>query len=90
MNIDEKIELIRYNIGREKPHITVDKEACKACEIKPCLYICPVENYKLEENEIQFSCDACVECGACRVACSEGAVQWSYPKGGFGVCFRYG
>ena len=90
MNMDNKISMTCYRLGREKPHIKVDVEICRTCELKPCLYVCPVENYKLEDDEIQFSCDACVECGACRVACSAGAIQWSYPQGGFGVCFRFG
>ena len=90
MNIEEKTSLTRYRLSREKPHITVNREICRTCELKPCLYVCPVENYRLENDEIQFSCDACQECGACRVVCPAGAIEWSYPRGGFGVCFRYG
>ena len=90
MNIDEKVSLICYHLGQEKPHISIDKEICRTCQLRACLYICPVENYRLENDEIQFSWEACVECGACRVACTAGAIQWSYPRGGAGVCFRYG
>jgi phytoene dehydrogenase-like protein len=28
--------------------------------------------------------------GSCHVACPLGALQWSYPRGGFGVQYRYG
>jgi ferredoxin like protein len=90
MSVQEKILLNLYRLGREKAHITVNMEICKQCELKPCLYVCPVENYKLEDGEVAFSCDACVECGACRLVCAAGAIEWSYPRGGLGVCFRYG
>jgi len=90
MSVDEKVALNVYRLGRDGPHIKVDAEACKRCGPKECLYVCPVENYKLEESGIVFSSDACLECGACRVACRAGAVEWSYPGGGFGVVFRYG
>lgn len=90
MKVEEKILLNRYCLGRERPHITVKTETCRECALKPCLYVCPVENYKLEGTEVRFSCESCLECGACRLACGPGAVDWSYPLGGLGVCFRYG
>jgi ferredoxin like protein len=36
-----------------------------------------------------FSHQTCLECGACRISCQNGALDWNYPKGGFGVCFRF-
>lgn len=90
MSIEEKTMATLYHLDRDGAHITIETEACRDCELKPCLYICPVENYKLENNLLILTCDACVECGACRVACPKDAIKWSYPRGGFGVCFRYG
>ncbi len=90
MSVEAKILVTRYRLGRERAHIRVDLEICARCELKPCLYVCPVENYRLEDGELRFSCDACVECGACRVSCAKGALDWTYPTGGQGVCFRYG
>jgi ferredoxin like protein len=31
---------------------------------------------------------ACLECGTCLLVCDKGALDWNYPKGGFGVRFR--
>ncbi len=91
MKIEEKLYRNRFCVDQEHAHITVNKDICKTCTDKPCLYCCPVENYQLtEDGELQFSWVGCVECGCCRIACDKGAVTWDYPRGGFGVCFRYG
>jgi ferredoxin like protein len=90
MNIQEKLYTIRYNIDSENPHIVVDQEKCKHCADTPCLFVCPVEAYTLDEEEIALSWQDCMECGTCRITCPLGAIDWSFPRGGFGVCFRYG
>ena len=43
-------------------------------------------------GEISFDYAGCLECGTCRVVCprSAEALKWSYPRGGFGVQFRFG
>ena len=40
------------------------------------------------EVNIVISFEACLECGTCRIACE--FIDWRNPKGGFGVCFRFG
>jgi ferredoxin like protein len=37
-----------------------------------------------------FSYEGCLECGTCRMVCSFHAVNWSYPKQGNGVLYRFG
>ena len=33
----------------------------------------------------------CVECGTCRVIGEPGGdIEWSYPRGGYGVLFKFG
>ena len=90
MNIDEKLYTVRYNVDSENPHIIVDQESCKKCSGKPCLFICPVEAYKLEGEKIVVSWQNCIECGTCRIVCPRDALQWEFPRGGFGICFKYG
>jgi ferredoxin like protein len=32
-----------------------------------------------------------MECGICRVVCAAaGDIEWNYPRGGFGVLFKFG
>jgi len=38
-----------------------------------------------------LSTDGCLECGTCRLLCSEHHnVEWSYPRGGYGVLYKFG
>jgi ferredoxin like protein len=89
MAIEDKLTTTRFNVDKE-PHIKVNAEICETCPEKVCLYVCPAQNYVLSENKVVFSWQGCLECGACRLACNRGAIDWSYPRGGFGVCLRYG
>ena len=89
MAIEDKLTTTRFNVNTE-PHIRVDTEICETCLGKPCLYVCPVQNYVLRDGKLEFSWQGCLECGACRIACTREAIDWTYPRGGFGVCLRYG
>jgi ferredoxin like protein len=89
MAIEDKLSKVRFNVDIE-PHIKVNTEICEICSEKPCLYVCPVQNYILRDGKLTFTWQGCVECGACRIACTGEAIKWSYPRGGFGVSLRYG
>jgi ferredoxin like protein len=89
MAIEDKLATTRFNVD-DTPHIKVDTSLCETCTGKPCLYICPVQNYSLKDGMMVFSWQGCLECGACRNVCPADAIAWSYPRGGFGVCLRYG
>ena len=89
MNIEDKLYQTRFNVDTI-PHIEVDASICETCPEKTCLYVCPVQNYKLADGKLSFEWSGCVECGACRVACRWGAVTWNYPRGGVGVSLRDG
>ena len=89
MEIEDKLSKVRFNIDNHA-HLVLDREKCKICPEKPCLFVCPFKNYVLNEGEIVLSWQGCMECGACRIICSREAIEWTYPRGGFGVCLRYG
>ena len=90
MNIEEKLYRVRYNIDHENPHIVIEQDKCRDCADNPCLVVCPVGAYKMEGEEVVVSWQDCMECGTCRVVCPQGAISWEFPRGGYGVCFRYG
>jgi ferredoxin like protein len=88
MTIDDKLALDLFHVDKE-PHIKVDKEKCLRCPHKLCTYTCPVDNYKLEGDNVTFSWEGCLECGTCRIVCDQDAITWDYPKGGYGICYRF-
>lgn len=89
MAIEDRLAKTRFNIDTE-PHIRVDTGICADCTGQECLYVCPVQNYTLEDGKLVFAWQGCLECGACRIACTRSAITWDYPRGGFGVSWRYG
>lgn len=97
MNIEikeaaELLGLNRFTVDEDSAHIILDKETCRNCKEKPCLLVCPAVLYKIDKTgEITFDYAGCLECGTCRVMCkNKGIIKWEYPRGTFGVHFRYG
>ncbi len=88
--IEDKLFLVKYKPDKDS-HIEVDQEKFKADQLKTVLYICPAKVYERNEEsgECMVAFENCLECGTCRIACVE-YVTWKYPRGGFGVQFRFG
>jgi ferredoxin like protein len=90
ISIEERLGLVSFEVDKEK-HIKVDTSICRDCIDKPCLKFCPARRYTLEKGEeIAHDYEGCLECGTCKFACPRGAVDFSYPRGGYGVYYRYG
>src|SRR5438445_6774788 len=92
LTVDERVGLDRFEFD-EEPFITVDTDVCRTCEAKPCLYVCPSKVYHLEKGALVYNTEGCIELGACAVVCKhigKGSIQWSYPRGSYGVEFRFG
>ena len=87
--LDIKLETLEHKSDPE-PHITIQNELCLACEGRPCTIVCPAGLYVWEDNQIVHNCDGCLECGSCRLVCEPGAITWRYPRGGYGVRYRWG
>ena len=87
--IEDKLTTIKYNCDSES-QLVIDRELCKNCESRCCTYICPAKVYVYDENQniINVDYENCLECGACRIACPYGAINWNYPKAGYGVVFK--
>lgn len=86
---EEKLAVNKYDLDPEV-HLTLDPEACRTCNQRACLYACPADCYRLVEEHVTFSYEGCLECGSCRLACPKGAITWTLPRGGLGICFQYG
>ncbi len=91
MTVTEKVGLNKYDLDEGHPHITVHEAVCREkCPSLACLFICPAGVYSEQHGQITADWAACLECGACKAACPSDALDWVYPRGGFGIVYRYG
>lgn len=94
VNVEEKLFQNRYRVDHGRPHIRIkDADVCSnTCRGQPCTFVCPASCYKAEGNgNVTLITDGCLECGSCRLVCAEHAnVDWEYPRGGFGILFKFG
>ncbi|MDP2662976.1 MAG: 4Fe-4S dicluster domain-containing protein [Dehalococcoidia bacterium] len=89
--VEDKLFTVKFKPD-EHSHLEIkDQEVCqKKCGSRPCTTFCPAQVYKYEDQKLMVSYENCLECGCCRLACPYQNVNWRYPRGGFGVTFRYG
>jgi ferredoxin like protein len=74
----------------ERAHITVKPPICAKCPHSFCVNVCPAQCYQRIEGRLVFRYEDCVECGACDVACDQGSVTWTLPRGPYGVKYALG
>ncbi len=89
--VPQKLGVNKYELDEGHPHIEVHEEVCrKECPTLACLFVCPANVYSEQNGRIVADWAGCLECGTCRLACSNEALYWVYPRGGFGVVYREG
>jgi ferredoxin like protein len=90
--IDDMLMSLKYYTDEHEAHIRViSAEVCVQCEGKGCIYFCPVGAYRAEPSgEIQIAHQSCIECGSCRVMCPHANLEWRYPRGGYGIAYKFG
>lgn len=93
MKLEDKLFLNKYKVDHV-PHIKIkDPSVCLGCEKKQCTFVCPVGVYRWDDQarKIVVGWENCLEMGACLIACNEfNNIDMKYPRGGFGICYRYG
>lgn len=89
MNIDDLTQLTQFQVD-DLPHIIVNKDICERCDHHACVQACPAHCYTYNEETglLSIVYETCLECGTCLVICEKGALDWNYPRGGYGVCYR--
>ena len=94
IKVEEKLFQNRYRVDNGRPHIEItNSDVCAAeCKDKSCTYCCPAACYTQEgDGRVTLITDGCLECGTCRIICSEhNNVEWEYPRGGYGILFKFG
>jgi len=73
----------------EEQFITVNREKCTGCG--RCVQVCCGECFSLKDKKAEVvQLKTCFECEACSLVCKPDAIQFSYPKGGTGVVYKWG
>ena len=91
--IERKLALNTFNVDSDRAHIRIiDPDICRLCVRQPCINSCPATCYvPQDDGTVLFSYEGCVECGTCRIVCNEfNNIEWTYPRGGFGIQYRLG
>ncbi len=89
MTLENRLYSVLFRPDRER-HIMVKPEMCGRCVEKWCTHVCPSQCYTIVGGKLEFAFEGCLECGSCRHVCEAGAIDWVYPRGGFGAGYRYG
>jgi ferredoxin like protein len=89
INIENLSQITKFNCDMHS-HIIVKKENCLNCKHHACVQACPANCYTLntETNRVDVVYENCLECGTCFVICDKKALDWTYPRGGYGVYYR--
>ncbi|MFC0239230.1 MULTISPECIES: ferredoxin family protein [Rhodopseudomonas] len=92
IRVEDKLFQNRYLVDVGNAHIKVKPHTKPSPQLLALLKVCPAHCYELNSNgQVEVTPDGCVECGTCRVIAEGGGdIEWNYPRGGYGVLFKFG
>ncbi len=90
--VEEKLFQNRYLVDAGRPHIQVRPHKVPSSSLLAMIHLCPAGCYtQAESGQVEVVADGCLECGTCRIVTRKtGEVEWNYPRGGFGVLYKFG
>ncbi len=87
--VNDRLSTLHFEVDA-RPHIEVDAARCSESGAHPCLAFCPSGCFTADEQgRVSYYYVGCLECGSCLIVCDRDAVRWNYPRGGFGISYRY-
>ncbi len=92
VRVEDKLFYNRYVVDSGRAHITVTPHDKPSPNLLAMTKLCPAGCYTVNElGHVDLTPDGCFECGTCRVLCeASGEITWNYPRGGYGVLFKFG
>ncbi len=92
VRVEDKLFQNRYLVDAGRAHIKVRPHVRPSAELLALVTACPARCYALtDKGQVEVTTDGCMECGTCRVIAEPtGDIEWSYPRGGYGVLFKFG
>lgn len=92
VKVEEKLFQNRYQVDPGRPHIKVHPHTVPTPALLSMTKLCPAGCYATNDHgQVEITVDGCVECGTCRIVTqATNDIEWNYPRGGFGVLFKFG
>lgn len=92
VKVEERLFQNRYLVDVGRPHIKIREHDTPSGALVSLTHACPAGCYSLnDKGQVEAVVDGCMECGTCRVITADtGEIEWNYPRGGFGVLFKFG
>lgn len=92
VRVEDKLYQNRYLVDAGRPHIKIKAHITPSAELLALINLCPAGCYaRNDTGQVEVTPDGCMECGTCRVVAeASGDIEWNYPRGGFGVLFKFG
>lgn len=92
VRVEDKLYQNRYLVDAGRAHIKVRPHTTPSAALVALLTACPARCYQRnDKGQVEITADGCMECGTCRVIAEPGGdIEWSYPRGGYGVLFKFG
>jgi ferredoxin like protein len=92
VRVEDKLFYNRYLVDSGRAHIKVRPHTKPTPELLSLLKACPARCYEMnDKGQVEITADGCVECGTCRIIGeASGDIEWNYPRGGYGVLFKFG
>lgn len=90
--VEEKLFQNRYLVDAGRPHIKVKAGAAPSAALRSLVTTCPAGCYSTNDKGlVEIAADGCMECGTCRVVTAKtGEIDWQYPRGGYGILYKFG
>lgn len=90
--VEDKLFQNRYLVDAGRSHIKVLAHTVPSKALLSLTHTCPAGCYSLnDKGHVEISADGCLECGTCRIVTAKtGELEWNYPRGGFGVLYKFG
>lgn len=90
--VEERLFQNRYLVDAGRPHIKIKAHETPSAALRSLTFTCPAGCYSLnDKGQVEITADGCVECGTCRiVTAATGEIEWNYPRGGYGVLYKFG
>ena len=90
--VEEKLFQNRYLVDAGRPHIKLNPGQEPSAVLRSLVTTCPAGCYSTnDKGQVEIVTDGCMECGTCRVVTAKtGEIDWQYPRGGYGVLYKFG